>query len=63
VANDGTTKAGTCLRSLVRPGPARDRRRDQHRAEAHTIRLALIYALLDTARQIQPAHLTAALAL
>ena len=33
------------------------------RAEAHTIRLALIYALLDTARQIQPAHLTAALAL
>ncbi|MGH8301546.1 MAG: DUF3987 domain-containing protein, partial [Steroidobacteraceae bacterium] len=33
------------------------------RAEAHTIRLALIYALLDNARQIQPAHLTAALAL
>ena len=33
------------------------------RAEAHTIRLALIYALLDTARQIQPAHLNAALAL
>ena len=33
------------------------------RAEAHTIRLALIYALLDTARQIQPVHLTAALAL
>ena len=33
------------------------------RAEAHTIRLALIYALLDTTRQIQPAHLTAALAL
>jgi hypothetical protein len=33
------------------------------RAEAHTIRLALIYALLDNAPQIQPAHLTAALAL
>ena len=33
------------------------------RAEAHTIRLALIYALLDNAREIQPAHLTAALAL
>lgn len=33
------------------------------RAEAHTIRLALIYALLDGARQIGPAHLTAALAL
>jgi len=34
------------------------------RAEAHTIRLALIYALLDDAsREIQPAHLTAALAL
>jgi hypothetical protein len=33
------------------------------RAEAHTIRLALIYALLDNNRQIQPAHLTAALAL
>jgi hypothetical protein len=33
------------------------------RAEAHTIRLALIYALLDNARQIQPAHLDAALAL
>jgi hypothetical protein len=33
------------------------------RAEAHTIRLALIYALLDNNQQIQPAHLTAALAL
>jgi hypothetical protein len=33
------------------------------RAEAHTIRLALLYALLDNTRQIQPAHLTAALAL
>jgi hypothetical protein len=33
------------------------------RAEAHTIRLALIYALLDNDRQIQPVHLTAALAL
>ncbi|MGH2862655.1 MAG: DUF3987 domain-containing protein [Solirubrobacteraceae bacterium] len=33
------------------------------RAEAHTIRLALIYALLDNDRQIQPQHLTAALAL
>ena len=33
------------------------------RAEAHTIRLALIYALLDTAQQIQPPHLSAALAL
>ena len=33
------------------------------RAEAHTIRLALIFTLLDNARQIQPAHLTAALAL
>ncbi len=33
------------------------------RAEAHTIRLALIYALLDNNRQIQPAHLDAALAL
>ena len=33
------------------------------RAEAHTIRLALIYALLDNNRQIQPAHLNAAFAL
>ena len=33
------------------------------RAEAHTIRLALIYALIDGARQIQPCHLKAALAL
>lgn len=33
------------------------------RAEAHTIRLALIYALLDRQRHIQPAHLQAALAL
>ena len=33
------------------------------RAEAHTIRLALLYTLLDNTRQIQPAHLTAALAL
>jgi hypothetical protein len=33
------------------------------RAEAHTIRLALLYALLDRAKQIQPAHLNAALAL
>ena len=33
------------------------------RAEAHTIRLALIYALLDSAHAIQPAHLDAALAL
>ncbi len=33
------------------------------RAEAHTIRLALLYALLDNTREIQPAHLTAALAL
>lgn len=33
------------------------------RAEAHTIRLALIHALLDSARQIQPTHLDAALAL
>jgi hypothetical protein len=33
------------------------------RAEAHTIRLALIYTLLDTARQNQPEHLNAALAL
>jgi Protein of unknown function (DUF3987) len=33
------------------------------RAEAHTIRLALLYALLDTTKQIQPEHLTAALAL
>jgi len=33
------------------------------RAEAHTIRLALIYAMLDGERQIQPAHLNAALAL
>jgi len=33
------------------------------RAEAHTIRLALIYALLDQADQIQPRHLDAALAL
>ena len=32
-------------------------------AEAHTIRLALIYALLDSAHEIQPPHLTAALAL
>jgi hypothetical protein len=33
------------------------------RAEAHTIRLALIHALLDGQRQIQPPHLNAALAL
>jgi hypothetical protein len=33
------------------------------RAEAHTIRLALLYALLDGQRQIQTEHLTAALAL
>jgi hypothetical protein len=33
------------------------------RAEAHTIRLALIYALADGKRQIGPQHLTAALAL
>jgi hypothetical protein len=33
------------------------------RAEAHTIRLALLYALLDNTRQIQPAQLDAALAL
>jgi hypothetical protein len=33
------------------------------RAEAHTIRLALIYALLDDRREIQPEHLNAALAL
>ena len=33
------------------------------RAEAHTIRLALLYALLDGQRQIQPQHLQAALAL
>lgn len=33
------------------------------RAEAHTIRLALIYALVDGQRQIGPQHLTAALAL
>jgi len=33
------------------------------RAEAHTVRLALTYALLDSERQIKPAHLHAALAL
>jgi len=33
------------------------------RAEAHTIRLALIYALADAAKQISPQHLHAALAL
>jgi hypothetical protein len=33
------------------------------RAEAHTIRLALLYALLDGERHIQPQHLNAALAL
>ncbi|MCA1697788.1 MAG: DUF3987 domain-containing protein, partial [Actinobacteria bacterium] len=33
------------------------------RAEAHTIRLALIYALLDRQSKIQPEHLHAALAL
>ena len=33
------------------------------RAEAHTIRLALLYALLDGQRHIQPQHLQAALAL
>jgi hypothetical protein len=33
------------------------------RAEAHTIRLALIHALLDGERHIQPQHLKAALAL
>jgi hypothetical protein len=33
------------------------------RAEAHTIRLALLYALLDATNTIGPEHLTAALAL
>jgi hypothetical protein len=33
------------------------------RAEAHVVRLALLYALLDRARAIEPAHLEAALAL
>jgi hypothetical protein len=33
------------------------------RSEAHTVRLALTYALLDGATQIQPQHLNAALAL
>jgi hypothetical protein len=33
------------------------------RAEAHTIRLALLYALLDSANAIRPEHLQAALAL
>lgn len=33
------------------------------RAEAHTIRLALLYALLDAQKTIQPEHLHAALAL
>jgi hypothetical protein len=33
------------------------------RAEAHTIRLALLYTLLDGQRHIQPEHLHAALAL
>ena len=33
------------------------------RAEAHTIRFALLYALLDGQRRIQPQHLKAALAL
>lgn len=33
------------------------------RAEAHTIRVALLYALTDSAKQISPQHLTAALAL
>jgi len=33
------------------------------RAEAHTIRLALLYALIEGARQIQPEHLAAALSL
>lgn len=33
------------------------------RAEAHTIRLALLYALTDAANKISPQHLTAALAL
>jgi hypothetical protein len=33
------------------------------RSEAHTVRLALIYALLDGADQIQPQHLQAALAI
>jgi len=33
------------------------------RAEAHTIRLALLYALADGATHISPSHLTAALAL
>ncbi|MGH2870406.1 MAG: DUF3987 domain-containing protein, partial [Solirubrobacteraceae bacterium] len=32
------------------------------RAEAHTARLALIYALLDSSKQISEAHLAAALA-
>lgn len=32
------------------------------RAEAHTIRLALLYALLDNTGEIQPVHLSAALA-
>ncbi len=33
------------------------------RAEAHVVRLALIYALLDRAQEIQPVHLSAALAI
>ncbi|HEX5314978.1 MAG TPA: DUF3987 domain-containing protein [Gammaproteobacteria bacterium] len=33
------------------------------RAEAHVVRFALIYALLDQAQQIEPAHLSAALAI
>jgi len=33
------------------------------RAEAHVIRLALLYALLDATNKIRPEHLTAALAL
>ncbi len=49
-------------RQLARPAPG-VLGQITARAEAHTIRLALLYTLADGQRQISPQHLTAALAL
>ena len=46
-----------------RAAARRDRRSDHRPRRAHTIRLALLYALTDGQQQISPPHLTAALAL
>jgi len=50
-------------RQLTEPHPDRVLSQITARAEAHTIRLALLYALADGQRQITPQHLHAALAL